>query len=215
MKLNTAKGSCKVIVEAIVEVTVEAIVETIIEATVKVIVKTIIEATVEPIVGAAGWTLHGRNTLSCDSGTAETPAIGSRRSTVIRGDHSLADGRNGSRSEGDGNWGNWTSTLLLVSRHEEEQRNGYKSSWENSRVQTNHLLVKAVQPERIMIEVPKAPDKVLSVGIVAVTQVCTRKGYTLLGSEMGLQQCSLHTIWVSLRSAKKKEVLERWTEPID
>ncbi|KAJ3743236.1 hypothetical protein DFH05DRAFT_1461369 [Lentinula detonsa] len=80
-------------------------------------------------------------------------------------------------------------------------------------------IVKAVQPERIMIEVPEAPDKVPSVGTVAVTQGCTRKGYTVLGSMMGLQQsfrqCSLYTIWVSLRSAKKKEVPERRTEPID
>ncbi|KAJ3736025.1 hypothetical protein DFJ43DRAFT_1221229 [Lentinula guzmanii] len=79
--------------------------------------------------------------------------------------------------------------------------------------------VKAVQPERITIEVPEAPDEVPSVGTVAVTQGCTRKGYTVLGSMMGLQrsfrQCSLHAIWVSLRSAKKKEVPERRTEPID
>ncbi|KAJ3737467.1 hypothetical protein DFJ43DRAFT_1162665 [Lentinula guzmanii] len=79
--------------------------------------------------------------------------------------------------------------------------------------------VKAVQPERITIEVPEASDEVLSVGTVAVTQGCTRKGYTVLGSMMGLQrsfrQRSLHAIWVSLRSAKKKEVPERRTEPID
>ncbi|KAJ3978387.1 hypothetical protein F5890DRAFT_1569643 [Lentinula detonsa] len=78
---------------------------------------------------------------------------------------------------------------------------------------------KAVQPERITIEVPEAPDEVPSVGTVAVTQECTRKGYTVLGSMMGLQrsfrQRSLHAIWVSLRSAKKKEVPERRTEPID
>ncbi|KAJ3728176.1 hypothetical protein DFJ43DRAFT_1140026 [Lentinula guzmanii] len=64
------------------------------------------------------------------------------------------------------------------------------------------LLVKAVQPERITIEVPEAPDEVPSVGMVAVTQGCTRKGYTVLGSMMGLQrsfrQRSLHAIWVSL-----------------
>ncbi|KAJ3742613.1 hypothetical protein DFH05DRAFT_1558582 [Lentinula detonsa] len=69
------------------------------------------------------------------------------------------------------------------------------------------------------IEVPEASDKVPSVGTVAVTQGGTRKGYTVLGSVMGLQrsfrQCSLHVIWVSLRSAKKKEVPERRTEPID
>ncbi|KAJ3717257.1 hypothetical protein DFJ43DRAFT_1227549 [Lentinula guzmanii] len=78
--------------------------------------------------------------------------------------------------------------------------------------------VKAVQPERITIEVPEAPDGVPSVGTVAVTQGGTRKGYTVLGSMMGLQrsfqQRSLHAIWVSLRSAKKKEVPERRTEPI-
>ncbi|KAJ3792331.1 hypothetical protein GGU11DRAFT_861533 [Lentinula aff. detonsa] len=72
---------------------------------------------------------------------------------------------------------------------------------------------------QITIEVPEASDKVLSVGMVAVTQGCTQKGYTVLGSMMGLQrsfrQCSLHAIWVSLRSAKKKEVPERRTEPID
>ncbi|KAJ3792006.1 hypothetical protein GGU11DRAFT_812620 [Lentinula aff. detonsa] len=79
--------------------------------------------------------------------------------------------------------------------------------------------VKAVQPERITIEVPEASDEVPSVGTVTVTQGCTRKGYTVLGSMMGLQgsfrQCSLHAIWVSLRSAKKKEVPERRTSPID
>ncbi|KAJ3732020.1 hypothetical protein DFJ43DRAFT_1039494, partial [Lentinula guzmanii] len=81
------------------------------------------------------------------------------------------------------------------------------------------FLVKAVQPERITIKVPEAPDEVPSVGTVAVTQGGTRKGYTVLGSMMGLQrsfwQRSLHAIWVSLRSAKKKEVPERRTEPID
>ncbi|KAJ3740097.1 hypothetical protein DFH05DRAFT_1559863 [Lentinula detonsa] len=69
------------------------------------------------------------------------------------------------------------------------------------------------------IEVPEASDEVPSVGTVAVTQGGTRKGYTVLGSVMGLQQSfrqrSLHAIWVSLRSAKKKEVPERRTEPID
>ncbi|KAJ3780560.1 hypothetical protein GGU10DRAFT_380473 [Lentinula aff. detonsa] len=79
--------------------------------------------------------------------------------------------------------------------------------------------VKAVQLERITIEVPEAPDEVPSVGTVAVTQGCTRKGYTVLGSMMGLQrsfwQRSLHAIWVSLRSANKKEVPEHRTEPID
>ncbi|KAJ3980312.1 hypothetical protein F5890DRAFT_1477829 [Lentinula detonsa] len=79
--------------------------------------------------------------------------------------------------------------------------------------------VKAVQPERITIEVPEAPDEVPGVGMVAVTQGGTRKGYTVLGSMMGLQQsfrqCSLHAIWVSLRSVKKKEVPESQTEPID
>ncbi|KAJ3727991.1 hypothetical protein DFJ43DRAFT_1140039 [Lentinula guzmanii] len=81
------------------------------------------------------------------------------------------------------------------------------------------IVVKAVQPERITIKVPEASDEVPSVGTVAVTQGCTRKGYTVLGSMMGLQrsfrQRSLHAIWVSLRSAKKKEVPERRTEPID
>ncbi|KAJ3717600.1 hypothetical protein DFJ43DRAFT_794991 [Lentinula guzmanii] len=88
-------------------------------------------------------------------------------------------------------------------------------NWRN----LQHWVVKAVQPERITIEVPEAPDEVPSVGMVAVTQGCTRKGYTVLGSMMGLQrsfrQRSLHAIWVSLRSAKKKEVPERRTEPID
>ncbi|KAJ3779631.1 hypothetical protein GGU10DRAFT_382126 [Lentinula aff. detonsa] len=42
--------------------------------------------------------------------------------------------------------------------------------------------VKAMQPERIMIEVPGAPDEVSSVGTVAVTQGDTRKGYMVLGS---------------------------------
>ncbi|KAJ3742221.1 hypothetical protein DFH05DRAFT_1559026 [Lentinula detonsa] len=69
------------------------------------------------------------------------------------------------------------------------------------------------------IEVPEASDEVPSVGTVAVTQGGTRKGYTVLGSMMGLQrsfrQRSLHAIWVSLRSAKKKEVPECRTEPID
>ncbi|KAJ3780561.1 hypothetical protein GGU10DRAFT_337074 [Lentinula aff. detonsa] len=86
-------------------------------------------------------------------------------------------------------------------------------------IPTMVVSVKAVQPERITIEVPEAPDEVPSVGMVAVTQGCTRKGYTVLGSMMGLQrsfrQRSLHAIWVSLRSAKKKEVPERRTEPID
>ncbi|KAJ3710253.1 hypothetical protein DFJ43DRAFT_1142757 [Lentinula guzmanii] len=81
-----------------------------------------------------------------------------------------------------------------------------------------YYVLRAVQPERITIEVPEAPDKVPSVGMVAVTQGGTRKGYTVLGSEMGLQrsfwQHSLHAIWVSLRSVKKKEVPERRTEPI-
>ncbi|KAJ3978292.1 hypothetical protein F5890DRAFT_1589615 [Lentinula detonsa] len=81
------------------------------------------------------------------------------------------------------------------------------------------ISVKAVQLERITIQVPEAPDEVPSVGTVAVTQGGTRKGYTVLGSVMGLQrsfrQRSLHAIWVSLRSAKKKEVPECWTEPID
>ncbi|KAJ3982333.1 hypothetical protein F5890DRAFT_1587560 [Lentinula detonsa] len=91
---------------------------------------------------------------------------------------------------------------------------------DNSRLVTlRYTIVKAVQPERITIEVPEAPDNVPSVGTVAVTQGCTRKGYTVLGSMMGLQrsfrQRSLHAIWVSLRSAKKKEVPKRRTEPID
>ncbi|KAJ3750345.1 hypothetical protein DFH05DRAFT_1518492 [Lentinula detonsa] len=75
------------------------------------------------------------------------------------------------------------------------------------------IRVKAMQPERITIEVPEALDEVPSVGTVAVTQGGTRKGYTVLGSVMGLQrsfrQRSLQAIWVSLRSAKKKEVPER------
>ncbi|KAJ3783956.1 hypothetical protein GGU10DRAFT_334343 [Lentinula aff. detonsa] len=79
--------------------------------------------------------------------------------------------------------------------------------------------VKAMQPERITIKVPEAPDGVPSMGMVAVTQGGTRKGYTVLGSMMGLQrsfwQCFLHAIWVSLQSAKKKEVPERRTEPIN
>ncbi|KAJ3791480.1 hypothetical protein GGU11DRAFT_812728 [Lentinula aff. detonsa] len=86
------------------------------------------------------------------------------------------------------------------------------------RASANQSNVKAVQPERITIEVPEAPDEVPSVGMVAVTQGGTRKGYTVLGSMMGLQrsfrQRSLHAIWVSLRSAKKKEAPERRTEPI-
>ncbi|KAJ3780590.1 hypothetical protein GGU10DRAFT_415415 [Lentinula aff. detonsa] len=69
------------------------------------------------------------------------------------------------------------------------------------------------------IEVPEASDEVPSVGTVAVTQGGARKGYTVLGSVMGLQrsfrQRSLHAIWVSLQSAKKKEVPERRTKPID
>ncbi|KAJ3715272.1 hypothetical protein DFJ43DRAFT_1227840 [Lentinula guzmanii] len=72
-------------------------------------------------------------------------------------------------------------------------------------VLATHCSILAVQPERITIEVPEAPDEVPSVGTVAVTQGCTRKSYTVLGSMMGLQrsfrQCSLHVIWVSLRGA--------------
>ncbi|KAJ3979244.1 hypothetical protein F5890DRAFT_1558988 [Lentinula detonsa] len=45
--------------------------------------------------GDVGVTLGTSFVLrSCDSGTAETPAIGSRRLTVMRGDHSLANERN-------------------------------------------------------------------------------------------------------------------------
>ncbi|KAJ3780361.1 hypothetical protein GGU10DRAFT_380745 [Lentinula aff. detonsa] len=105
-------------------------------------------------------------------------------------------------------WNIWFIPVTNVS-----SRNGIQL------IQTLCILdVKAVQPERITIEVPEAPDEVPSVGTVAVTQGCTQKGLTVLGSMMELQrsfrQRSLHAIWVSLRSVKKKEVPERRTEPI-
>ncbi|KAJ3779584.1 hypothetical protein GGU10DRAFT_382232 [Lentinula aff. detonsa] len=56
------------------------------------------------------------------------------------------------------------------------------------------------------MEVLEAPDEVPSVGTVTVTQGGTRKGYTVLGSKMGLQQSfrqrSLHAIWVSLQKGE-------------
>ncbi|KAJ3779772.1 hypothetical protein GGU10DRAFT_337738 [Lentinula aff. detonsa] len=73
--------------------------------------------------------------------------------------------------------------------------------------------------EKDTIKVLEALDEVLGAETVAVIEGSTRKSYTVLGSEVGLQQsfwqCSLHAIWVSLQSAEKNKALEHQTSLID